>query len=43
MAPGTKQGKRIFSVSDSYFSNLATTLGSMQAALLDVRDAFKEA
>ena len=30
-------------ISDSYFSNLATMLGSVQAAQLDVRDALKEA
>lgn len=28
-------------ISNSYFSNLATTLGSLQAAQLNVRDAFK--
>lgn len=30
-------------ISNSYFSNLASMLGSVQAAQLDVRDAFKEA
>lgn len=36
-----KQGKNIFTL--FYFSSLATMLSSVQAAQLDVRDAFKEA
>lgn len=43
MVLGTKQGKSISLQYFSYFSSLATTLGSIQAAQLDVRDAFKEA